>query len=177
MTLPYSKSLSINMACSSQYGCSRLVFPETQASPGVKKITKVFFMGFLSIFVMFEQISNKIKRTQSLAPFYAISKGRVSLLSSQTMYHPRKRQSGSRTYRASQIAHHRPVIVKAQLHCLPGLTTQSWQSLRCQQHEQWIGRAVKVGRQAAPREEKWHKSEQNGSLGTFLAHTPVPPQA
>src|SRR2546426_5078575 len=60
MTVPSSKSLSINAACSVQYGCSRLVFPALQAGPGEKKIAKVFFIAVLSalcIRVYFTSIS------------------------------------------------------------------------------------------------------------------------
>src|SRR5207237_6145965 len=49
MTVPSSKSLSINAACSFQYGCSRLVFPALQAGPGEKKVAKVFFIVALSV--------------------------------------------------------------------------------------------------------------------------------
>jgi hypothetical protein len=49
VTVPSSKSFSINAACSVQHGCSRLVFPAIQLGPGEKKVAKVFFMDFLSV--------------------------------------------------------------------------------------------------------------------------------
>jgi len=60
MTVPFSKSLSINAACSVQHGCSRLVFPAIQVGPGEKNVAKVFFTGFLSalrMMVYFTSIS------------------------------------------------------------------------------------------------------------------------
>src|SRR2546429_109750 len=66
ITVPFSKSRSINSACSVQYACSRTVLPGVQAAPGAHRITKVFFMRFLLQFNFMNYSLNLCQRFSRL---------------------------------------------------------------------------------------------------------------